>query len=526
MTKGMINNSLIRQVKSKVEFYNGSTLLDTYNYNDRLISFKIDRVGEESKFFGFGIIHKANVHLIDKNRELSFTTDNSFKLYLSTDGDYINNFPQFFITEVHRDENTNELSITGYDILYYAPTCSISQLNLQAYTIDDISASIAQYMGTGLNYVNCEDTFRLYYENGGTFEGTENFKEVLDDIAEATQSIYFINAANELIFKRLDFTTPPEIVIGKADYFTLDSKTNRRLTTITKATELGNDVYSTTGESGTTQYVRGNAFWEMREDIQTLLDDAIAAIGGITINQFDCYWRGNYLLEPTDKIELITKDNEKVISYLLNDSIEYNGSLSQHTSWKYEETLTATPANASTLGEALKQTYARVDKANKNIEILASTVRDNGENISQLALTTNDITAKVESIEKTTNEALGNINGEISTLTKTVEAKLTDEQVQFKINQALSNGVERVETSTGFTFNESGLTVDKNTSEMATTITENGMTVYKNTSPVLVANNIGVDAVNLRATTYLIIGNNSRFEDYGNNRTGCFWIGG
>jgi hypothetical protein len=52
------------------------------------------------------------------------------------------------------------------------------------------------------------------------------------------------------------------------------------------------------------------------------------------------------------------------------------------------------------------------------------------------------------------------------------------------------------------------------------------MTVYKNSATVLTANNVGVDAVNLHATTYLIIGNNSRFEDYGSNRTGCFWIGG
>ena len=61
---------------------------------------------------------------------------------------------------------------------------------------------------------------------------------------------------------------------------------------------------------------------------------------------------------------------------------------------------------------------------------------------------------------------------------------------------------------------------------MKTQITEDGMTVYKNNESVLVANNVGVEAVNLHATTYLIIGNNSRFENYNDTRTGCFWIGG
>lgn len=60
---------------------------------------------------------------------------------------------------------------------------------------------------------------------------------------------------------------------------------------------------------------------------------------------------------------------------------------------------------------------------------------------------------------------------------------------------------------------------------MSTTITEDGMKVYKNNGAVLTANSNGVDAKNLHATTYLIIGDNSRFEDY-SNRTGCFWIGG
>ena len=49
--------------------------------------------------------------------------------------------------------------------------------------------------------------------------------------------------------------------------------------------------------------------------------------------------------------------------------------------------------------------------------------------------------------------------------------------------------------------------------------------IYKNDEAVLIANNTGVNAVNLHATTYLIIGTNSRFEDFGDKRTGCFFIG-
>jgi hypothetical protein len=60
---------------------------------------------------------------------------------------------------------------------------------------------------------------------------------------------------------------------------------------------------------------------------------------------------------------------------------------------------------------------------------------------------------------------------------------------------------------------------------MSTTITEDGMTVYRGDEEMLTANNQGVVALNLKATTYFVIGTNSRFEDYGYDRTGCFWIG-
>jgi hypothetical protein len=60
---------------------------------------------------------------------------------------------------------------------------------------------------------------------------------------------------------------------------------------------------------------------------------------------------------------------------------------------------------------------------------------------------------------------------------------------------------------------------------MQTTITEDGMTVYRDSEAVLIADHEGVKAEDLHATTYLIIGNNSRFEDLG-DRTACFWIGG
>ena len=100
---------------------------------------------------------------------------------------------------------------------------------------------------------------------------------------------------------------------------------------------------------------------------------------------------------------------------------------------------------------------------------------------------------------------------------------MSAEDVKIEIQKEIANGSNKVTTSTGFTFNENGLTVDKSDSEMSTNINENGMIITKNNETVKTANNKGVQAKNLYATTYLIVGN-SRFESYKGNRTGCFYV--
>lgn len=532
MINGNINNSPVRSVKGKVELYEGSTLLDTYTYRDRLISFTVERVGEDSKFFGFGVCQKINLHLIDKNRELEITTAHSFKAFLTTGEEYITPFPTFYVTEVNRDENTNELSITAYDALYWASGEKINRFYITAHYLHDFITYASPSKLSSINYPTELEVFNTEYPDGANLEGTETKREVLDAIAEASQCIYFIDNTNTLTFKRLDRDGNAALTISKADYIDLDSKTNKRLAAICHATELGDNVQSSLTISGSTQYVRNNPFWELREDIGALVENALAAIGGITINQFDCSWRGNYLLEPGDKIDLITKDNAVETTYLLNDVLEYNGYLSEQSSWKYEDNSNETASNPSTLGQSLKQTYARVDKANKEITMLASDIKANAddiENISSLILDPDGIAATVSSLQKTTDESLEDISETLATLSQSVETKMTDEEVKIRISEALSNGINRVETSTGFTFDDEGLTVSKSDSAISTTITENGMKIFEGENEakaVLIADNIGVDAKNLHATTYLIIGNNSRFEDYGSDRTGCFWIGG
>lgn len=527
-------NSPVRSIFARVELYNSSsTLAATYNYNDALISYSIERVGDETKFFGYGICQKINVKLRDVERSISITTDNYMKISITSiensAENYVYPYPIFYVSEVHRNENNNELSITAYDSLYKAAKHTVSELNLTApYTIEEFAAACATLLGLSLSIVNIADTdtcFDTSYDEGANFDGTETIRDALNAVAEATQTIYYINNEEKLTFKRLDISGASVLTIDKSKYFSLSSKTNKRLATICHATELGDNVSASITESGSIQYIRDNPFWDLRDDIETLVNNALAAVGGLTINQFDCTWRGDFSLEIGDKISLVTKDNSTAISYVLNDTISYDGGLSEKTKWSYSNNDVETASNPTTIGDALKQTYARVDKANKQIELVASENAANSEKIANMQIDVNGISAEVKQVKDDFNSNIEVVNGDIQTLTKKVNAAMTAEDVKLEIKSELSNGVTKVETTTGFTFNDEGLTVSKNGSEMTTQITEDGMTVFRDNTAVLIANNVGVDAVNLHATTYLIIGSNSRFEDYGEDRTGCFWIG-
>lgn len=519
-----------RAVEGRAAVYNAAgSIAYTFKHNDRLKEIKIERLGDNTKFFGFGVSHKANIKVLDTERELTLTTSNRINPYFVFSGTSIYSYPYMDITEVHRDENTNELSITCYDRLYKATAHKIEELTIVApYTLKDYVSACSSFLGlSGVAFVNVsEEAFSLEYEEGANFNGTETIKEALNMAAEITQTIYYIDKDNKLAFKRLAKDEEAILTITKEDYIKLDSKTNRRLTKIVSATELGDNIAAELAESGSAQYIRNNGFLDLREDRATLIDEALATIGGFTINQFECSWRGNYLLEVGDKIGLITKDNNKVYSYILDDVITYNGYLSEETRWSYEESEGESANNPTSIGEVISQTVAKVDKTKKEITLLASDVSDKIEAISQLQIDTEGIKASVNRIEGNSQEAIDDINSELETINEKVELAMTSEAVELKIQQEIENGVERVTTSTGFTFDEEGLTVEKSGREIKTQITEDGMKVYKNDEEVLVANNEGVKAEDLHATTYLIIGTNSRFEDYGNGRTGCFWVGG
>lgn len=519
-------NSLVRDIEGRVELYTGSTLIQTFTSRDNLKNFKIEKISEEGKFFGFGVGQKLTVKLIDKERAINITQENTLEAVFGADHKYIYTNPIFYVENVTRDENTNELTIEAYDSLFKTLKYTVQELELSIpYSMKEFVVACAEILELPLILPEDESNFGLEYEEGANFDGSETLRDALNDVAEATHTIYFIDCNWNLVFKHLDKTGEAVLTIPRDRYFTLKTNGTKVLSRLAHITELGDNVEAVLDAEGVVQYVRDNAFWDLRNDVGTLVQEASEAVSGLTIAAFNLSWRGNYLLEIGDKIDMIGKNDEVITSYVLNDTITYDGGMKQENHWSYESKEMETATNPATLGEALNKTFARVDKVNNQIDLVASEVAANKESISTLQINTEGISASVSNMEQITNETLNGINEDISTLIQRVDATMSAEDITFKIQEELAtNGVATVTTSTGYKFDKDGLTISKSNSEMETTITEDGMTVYRNNEAVLIANNEGVKAEDLHATTYLIVGSHSRFEDFG-SRTGCFWIG-
>lgn len=159
-----------------------------------------------------------------------------------------------------------------------------------------------------------------------------------------------------------------------------------------------------------------------------------------------------------------------------------------------------------------------------------------GERLTQLSVTADGLTALVQSqqqqvqevkdAQSDTQEAVEGLEESLAQVSSRVELAMTSDQVEIAIEKKLAQGVDSVTTTTGFTFDDEGLTVSKTGSEMTTQVTEDGMTVSRSGTQVLVVDNQGVEATNLHAKTFLILAGKARLEPYGADRMGCFWIGG
>lgn len=143
---------------------------------------------------------------------------------------------------------------------------------------------------------------------------------------------------------------------------------------------------------------------------------------------------------------------------------------------------------------------------------------DAGKNLAALRLEVEGIQSQVSQ-----NTADGETVKKLYT-----ELRQSAEGLSLNIQRIETEGVSRVKTGTGYTFDETGLRIQKEGQEMENLLDNTGMYVRRSGQVILQANAAGVEATDVTVRNYLVIGSHARLEDYTDGmdykRTACFYL--
>ena len=245
-----------------------------------------------------------------------------------------------------------------------------------------------------------------------------------------------------------------------------------------------------------------------------------------------------YVQEETETEELTDNNLISDLDYIRNNAKLYNTAM----------VIQDTPVDASTATGDIGINYL-TDTVFNGIYASRSELKITQNSISTTVSETvnavvenidnrvTDVANTLEQNSKDLSDKINNVNdslGEYAKQSSLVTVTNSVQEIQTALNEQIlvtqqikEDGVEKVTTTTGFTFDQAGLTIDKSGSDTKTLVDEDGMTVYSKAgseeSILLNVDSQGVQTENLHVRTYTQIGSHSRLQDY-EDGTAIFYI--
>ena len=214
-------------------------------------------------------------------------------------------------------------------------------------------------------------------------------------------------------------------------------------------------------------------------------------------------------IRPGHILQILDKNGREITAYVmtktsagLKTTLECTGSASRNSS---------TAVNNQTF----KALTGKVLNLRTDVDGLKVENADTKGNLAKLDLRLGNISSDVQRQEETV--------GGLKTQLTQVEQTATG--LSLRISSVEEKGVGKVQTGMGYTFDDNGLHIKKPGQQMENRLDHTGMTVERSGEVMLRADKDGVLATDVKVRNYLIIGSNSRLEDY-EGGTGCFWVGG
>lgn len=501
-----------RQIDAKITY--GATVLD--KSTDNLISVNPTVYGNILTTVMKGVTIEATV-------EIPVGTDLNAKtgLFVGSAYEYIDH-GDYVVYKADYNADTKSYVMTCYDKMIE----SMVDYNLTTtypITVRDYVSAICTELGW--TFASVADTFINYdieipvdVHTGINY----TYRDVLDEIAEITGSTLCINSDNELEIRYLTASgvTIDENYLNQVNVTVKDKYGPVNAVVFSRSAE--SDVIALTDDAS----IATNGLTEIKINDNQILsgnnrDEFIAnlyaQLNGLEYYIYDIDSPGITYFDLCDTFTLsIAGDTFPVV--LFNDSLMVGQGMSENLYVEMpEETITNYKATTETDNQ-IKQAFITVNKQQQQIDLVVSDVDGIEADVSSIQV-------NLDGITQTVSEHSNDIDGLKIDMTSVQE---TSDSLTVTVTDIVTNGVSRVETSTGFIFDQNGLNITKTGEEMQSLIDNTGLYVNRDTTNVLTANNEGVITENLKVVNFAQFGLNSRIQDYtisGNPGTGIFYIG-
>ena len=407
----------------------------------------------------------------------------------------------YIIKESTKDEEQQSVSLECYDLMLLSMIPYDLVLDYSAgVTVKGFLDAICDRLGWTKGYTDFYNSDVLI--DGEKYDASDTFRDALDDIAEAAGGmIGFVGEELRVIYptdggNTIDEENLKSLKIGKK-YGPVNS-------VVLSRTPQEDNIYNQDAES-----VTAHGLTEIRIENNQIIDShredfmagICAALFGLSFELYDLDSFGIGYLSFGEIFTIETADGAKHKTLMLCDDLQITQGVSETCRLDAPAAAETDYKAASTTDKVLNKTILKVDKQAQTITALVS---------------------KTEALS-------GTVGGLDAKVTRMTEVMMDEDSVDIKISKAIE-GVNSVTTSTGYTFDENGLSISKEGQDMKNLLDNTGMYVTRGGEEILGANHEGVAAINLTSKQFLIVGENSRFENYdngtGSKRTACFYIGG
>ena len=485
---------------------------EDFNIEGREIELKLGIVyGDTENWYSFGnflVTDPTDNNVTDNTK---FEAMDYTKLFNKRfDGDFTNEeFEQSLNSIVAIDTETNE------------PKGTVTAMWLARYCCAQVGVEFGSDTFTNGNFVI----------NQNPFQAGESCRDVLKEVSKLAYSWVRIGWDNKcyIDFDPSETTNVDEYdVIDNNQYFSLETKKEVfgpinnvvvGMSGVDGESHSSKDYESIEQYGEHTLYIYDNPLtntFELRE----LAQQQANKLFGLSYVQVNVETLGHPWLQGLEKVDVVNMEGNHNITYPFNKTLKYNGHIRSIIDSMGETEVESTLAYESGILKNIRNASIKVDKQNQTIESFTGKVED---------LDTRENNNYQEIIEKFDGYAP---KSDIVTLEKSVRQLQTDTYTKTEVNTKLTDGsVTKVITTSG-TFDENGMTYEKTNAKTKTTINEVGVNVQDSTGStsksLLFAgyvddkneefekyrNQTIVGSDNIVVREFLVIGENSRIQDY------------